>query len=135
MGTGTALQRRLVERYAVEQFDLGWNVRHVRPRVGRRRRTLAERGQVLDVSVAGAAVRAPADPLLRPRRPVVIEVEGQLGAVVIRNVRPTEDPATVVYGVEFVELSDAARSQLLDPIESDRRHVPHWEWTGEAPPA
>jgi hypothetical protein len=132
MGRQISLQRRLVERYAVDELEVGWNVRTVRPLLGRRRRVSAQ-GRLVDVSVAGAAILAPADVTLTPRSSVVVDVDGELGVVTVRNVRETVDPTASLYGVEFTELTDEARRQLLAPIEDLRGHVPSWEWIGEVP--
>lgn len=134
MGPVTSLQRRLVERYRVEQFRLAWDVQERKAGLlGRRRESSSRAGEVMDVSITGAAVLAPTDPTIRRGSTVVIEVDGHRGAVRVRHVRPTEDPERSVYGIEFAEVEPELHDRFLRPIEEHRGKLPTREWMDDPP--
>ena len=113
MATSITDERRIGKRRGVEPVRVGWMVD--RPeRVGRRlRRRLAGmpgHGVLLDVSVSGAQVLAPADPEIRIGTRFDIEVKGVVGRVVVRRIVHSATPDLCLYGVEIPpESGDLAR--------------------------
>lgn len=120
VGTG----RRLGERLALGEVLLSWRVDEVIPGRVRDKPRPPEIGRLIDVSVSGAAIVAPASSDLRPGRPVVIRLDGADAVVRIRRIGDVGDDAWRLYGVEFVDLDLAFRdwiNALLDVRRLDAR--------------
>ncbi len=98
---------------------MGWDLQ----RGGVRRRVQARDGVVLDVSVSGAAVRAPSDPELIEGRVLAIGHGAFVGHVMIRRVVPTERREQNVYGVEFVDTPVRLVEALIEL--SSNAEAPH----------
>ena len=113
MATAITDERRIGKRRGVEPVRVGWMLdRH--ERVGRRvRRRLAgtpDHGVLLDVSVSGAQVLAPADPEVRIGSRFDVEIKGVVGRVVVRRIVHSATPDLCLYGIEIPpESEDLAR--------------------------
>jgi hypothetical protein len=109
--------RRLGERIPLGEVLISWRVDEViRGRLRDKPRP-AEIGRVLDVSVSGAAIVAPASPDLRPGRVVAIRVDGADALVRIRRIDGFGEEDWRLYGVEFLETDLELRdwiNRLLD---------------------
>lgn len=73
---------------------------------------VSSQATVFDLSVSGAAVRADTSPELQIGTPVVLELAGCRGTVVICRTQPARDPAQTIYGVAFVDISPELRDQV-----------------------
>ncbi len=88
------------------------------------RRSLFKRPQltarVVEVSVSGAGILAPAEPHVPLGQIVTIVLNGKAGTVYVRRRERTADPATLRYGVEFVSLdnplAELAKSRLAEVL-------------------
>ena len=109
--------RRLGERLPLGEVLLSWRVDEVVPGRLRDKPRPPEIGRLIDVSVSGAAIVAPASPDLRPGRAVVVRLDGADAVVRIRRIAEFGDDGWRIYGVEFLDLDLAFRdwiNALLD---------------------
>jgi len=114
------LANRLGERISLGDVLIGWRVDEIVQGRLRDRPRPTEIGRIIDVSVSGAAIVAPAAPEMRPGRPVAIRVGEADGIVRIRRVSELEEPGWCLYGVEFVE-SDLALRDWINGLLDMRR--------------
>ena len=63
----------------------------------------------VNLSVSGAAILAPTSKSLEIGNPVVIELAGCRGTVVVCRTQETADPDKTIYGVAFVDMSPEFR--------------------------
>ncbi len=125
VGTG----RRLGERLDLGEVLLSWRVDEVIPGRLKDKPRPPEIGRLIDVSVSGAAIVAPASSDLRPGRPVVIRLDGADAVVRIRRIAEFGDDAWRIYGVEFIDVDLAFRdwiNALLDARRLDA-HALGWD--------
>lgn len=110
--------RRLGERISLGEVLVAWRANEVVPGRLRDKPRPTEVGRVVDVSVSGAAIVAPASPELRKGRAVVIQLDEHQAVVRIRRISEIEGAAEWrVYGVEFLETDLGFRdwvNSLLD---------------------
>ncbi len=97
--------RRLGTRRSVGAVSARWRV-SVPGRRGRVKSVVHEVA-VQNVSVTGAGLLVPAEAARRPGTVVHMELAGDWGRVQIASIRPSEDPAFVLCGVEFVDPNPA----------------------------
>lgn len=95
--------RRLGERIPLGEVLVAWRVGEVVPGRLRDKPRPAEVGRVLDVSVSGAAIVAPAAPELRKGRVVAIRLDDAEALVRIRRIDAFGEDDWRVYGVELLE--------------------------------
>lgn len=104
---------RLSVRYRVAGISIEWTA----PQGGRllpnRKKTVD--AELLDLSVAGALVRAPASSAIKIGSMIDIRLSGENGTVQVRNIRTTDD-GLVLYGVVFHRISPALETAIYDGI-------------------
>lgn len=104
---------RLSVRYRVTGITVEW----IAPQGGRvlpnRKRTVE--AELLDLSVAGALVRAPKSSAIKTGMPIDILLSGESGTVQVRNMRMGDD-GLVLYGVVFHRISPALEAAIYDGI-------------------
>lgn len=104
---------RLSIRYRVTGITLEWTA----PQGGRvlpnRKRTVD--AELVDLSVAGALVRAPASSAIKTGTNININLSGEDGTVQVRNMRMGDD-GLVLYGVVFHRISPALEAAIYDGI-------------------
>ena len=103
-------ERRLVERFTVPQVPL--TLSYERRGVFRAHSTASLCALMLDISSVGAQIVAPASQHLVPRTMVQIELAGDTGTALVRDVQ-NQDGSDARYGVEFVEMSPRFRARIL----------------------
>ena len=109
-------ERRLGGRYEVEGVAVGWRLdrKDDRP-VWRRRSPLPpEAGELLNVSVTGASVLAPATKELMVGSRVLIEIMGVTEPVKVRRIGRSRDSARSIYGIEFLGLHSNLRALICE---------------------
>lgn len=111
MGTNPAPVKRLLNRKSVTGLEFDWNI-------GQKRswnplsKSTPQHATVLDLAVAGARVLAPADPRLVRGSRVAIGINGNGGLVGIRWCHEAPESELSIFGVEFLQLSDALQAHL-----------------------
>lgn len=104
---------RLSVRYRVAGVSLEWTA----PQGGRvlpnRKKTVS--AELVDLSVAGALVRAPASSAIATGTQIEIKLSGEPGIVQVRNMRKADDDM-VLYGVVFHRISPALEAAIYDGI-------------------
>jgi hypothetical protein len=116
--------RRLGERILLGEVLISWRVDEVIPGRVRDKARPPEIGRLLDVSVSGAAIVAPASSDLRVGRAVAIRLDGADALVRIRRIADLGHEEWRLYGVEFVESDLEFRdwiNRLLDVRRPDSR--------------
>jgi hypothetical protein len=116
-------EQRLGARLDVSGLWVLWDISRVDRRSAReRRRHPVEQqfGQVLNLSVSGAAIIAPAAPHLRPGSMIDIEAGGFKGMVAIHRIDEMGDPFQRVYGVSFVDFPPAFTDYVYAVLASAR---------------
>ncbi len=113
---------RLSVRYRVAGIGIEW----IAPQGGRvlpnRKRTVD--AILLDLSVAGALIRAPESSAIKTGSQIDIRLSGEAGTVQVRNMR-TGDDGLVLYGVVFHRISPALEAAIYDGIarlRNDKRY-------------
>jgi PilZ domain len=74
-----------------------------------------------DVSMTGARMTAPHDPLIRVGTQVVIAVGGSQGLVEIRRIQQASDPACAEYGVQFIQLESDLQQMVERAVVAGRQ--------------
>ena len=115
--TGTG---RLGERIGLGDVFVSWRVDELIPGRLRDRARPPEIGRVVDVSISGAAIVAPASPQLRRGRPVCIRLDDADAVVRIRRIEEIGDDDWRLYGVEFVETDLAFRDWVNGLLDARR---------------
>jgi hypothetical protein len=118
--------RRIGRRVRVDPASLEWVP--LLPRKYFRRARRSERGEVVELSITGARVRAPAHDGVVVGTRVRIAVGGHDGLVAVRRIYLSNDSTCVTYGVEFLRLDPGLR-ELVDRTLSTRRPDDLiWRW-------
>ena len=102
--------QRIGDRIPVDIDGVAWL-----PPMRRRsflRRSSLHTARVVEFSLSGAGVLAPAEPLVPMGQLVTMVMNGHRGTVKVRRRVATDDPAIARYGVEFVELDEAFREDV-----------------------
>ena len=105
--------RRIGDRVPVDINEVEWEPAGQRRSLLRRNRPTA---RIVEFSVSGAGIIAPAEPPLVVGHLVTIRAQGHEGTVRVRRVEPTGDPATVRYGVAFVCLDTPLHDLIAQRI-------------------
>lgn len=104
---------RISVRYRVSGVTIEW----LAPQGGRvlpkRKKTVT--ADLLDLSVAGALIRAPESSAIHVGLRVDIRLSGEPGLVEVRNMRLSDD-GMVLYGVVFHRISPALEAAIYDGI-------------------
>ena len=114
---------RLSIRYRVTGVALEWVVPHGSRLLPKWKRAVD--AELVDLSVAGALVRAPKNSAIKVGMNIDIKLSGQTGTVQVRNVRMGED-GFVLYGVVFQRISPPLEAAIYDGIarlRNDKRNV------------
>lgn len=108
---------RLVERYRTVGLHVVWH-QPTRSLLGTRPKPAP--AEVIDLSVGGALLLAPHNPLLGPGAIADIELDGSRGRVEVRHVHAAVDPDQRYYGVLFLYLQPRLRARFFDAVASQR---------------
>lgn len=114
---------RLSVRYRVTGITLEWTAPQGGRVLPKRKRTVD--AELLDLSVAGALVRAPESSAIQIGMQIDIKLSGESGTVQVRNMRMGDD-GLVLYGVVFHRFSPALEAAIYDGIarlRNDKRNV------------
>ena len=123
--SGTRFERRIGTRYPVSLFQLTWQPEL--PKKWFRRSTKPERATIVDLSVTGACIQAPANDEIQRGTTVRIAFGGaHRGVVRVQRVEVAPGSSVAYYGVQFVSL-DAALQQLINDAVGDHRPSEH-DW-------
>jgi len=99
---GSTYERRIGDRVGIDAIPVFWRVPPPdQGRQSRRDRRKVQSGALLDVSVSGLQVRAPASDDLSIRAVIFIDVDGIVGEVTIRRITPVRGTRFCDYGVEI----------------------------------
>lgn len=117
---------RISVRYRVTGVTIEW----LAPQGGRwmPKRKRAVTADLLDLSVAGALIRAPESTAIHVGLRVDIRLSGEPGSVEVRNMRLSDD-GMVLYGVVFHRISPALEAAIYDGIarlRNDARLAAEW---------
>ena len=107
----SAMEKRLGKRQSTPDIRIGWRIDR-ETRRGLRMKPDPQEGVIIDISVTGAGVLAPASDELRPGSRVRISFDSHEGTVSVRRIAPTSDPAVSRYGVTFEE----GHGPLIDAV-------------------
>lgn len=125
MGTGDGFDRRIGERCDVEGLEVAWITRHPGDAGGLLRRRAAhlveQSARIVDVSITGAAVVAPASTHLHRGATALIRVDGREAVVRIERCTPTLRPKVMRYGVQFCSIDPELRERLTRLVDEGRR--------------
>lgn len=114
--------RRLGERIPIGDVFLSWRLDEVRPGKVFTRSRRPEVGRLLDISVSGGAVVAPAADDLHRGSVLVLQLGNARAIVRIRRIADFGDPDWRTYGVEFVE-TEPAFLEWINHLLDGRRPV------------
>ena len=95
--------RRLGERLPIGDVFLAWRIDEVEQGRLRTRKREPEIGRLLDISVSGGAVVAPASTDLRKGSVLIVQLGNAQAVVRVRRIDDFGDVDWRTYGVEFVE--------------------------------
>lgn len=95
--------QRIGDRVPVDVDGVEWQPAGPRRSRFKRTRLVA---RIVEVSVSGAGILAPAEPHVPLGQIVTIVLNGRQGSVCVRRRERTADPAVIRYGVEFVSLDN-----------------------------
>lgn len=86
-----------------------------------------QQATMVDVSVTGARIKAPANRHIQRGTMVVIALAGaHSGLVRVQRVDPAPDPTQAYYGVQFVSLDDALQMLIDDIVGAHRPNERDW---------
>ena len=127
---GLASMPRVTTRYRVSGVTIEW----LAPQGGRLlpNRKKSVTADLVDLSVAGALIRAPASSAIRVGMRIDIRLGGEPGQVAVRNMRMSDD-GMVLYGVVFQRISPALEAAIYDGIarlRNDARLESEWKRPG-----
>lgn len=117
---------RISTRYRVSGVTIEW----LAPQGGRflpkRRKPVT--ADLIDLSVAGALIRAPESSAIHVGMRIDVRLGGEHGLVEVRNMRMSDD-GMVLYGVVFHRISSALEAAIYDGIarlRNDARLEAEW---------
>jgi hypothetical protein len=92
-----------------------------------RRSTKPQRATIVDISVTGALIQAPANVEIQRGTIVNIAFGGEhRGVVRVRRIEPSPDANVAYYGVQFVSLDTALRQLIDDTVGAHRPAGADW---------
>jgi hypothetical protein len=116
---------RLVERYRTLGLQFTWHP-PTRGLLGTRPKPAT--AEVIDVSVSGALLLAPANAAVRRGAVVDIEHAGARGRVEVRHLHSSLDPDQTYVGVQFVQLQRQLRVRIFELVAQQRGDTNNLEW-------
>lgn len=123
--SGPRFERRIGGRYQVSLIHLTW--RPELPPKWFRRSTKPQRATIVDLSVTGALIQAPANEEIHRGTMVNITFGGaHQGRVQVQRVKATPDPNVAYYGVRFVSLDATVRQLIDDTVGAHRPSAADW---------
>jgi hypothetical protein len=108
---------RVVERYSSMGIEVFW-FPPTRTVLGTRPKKV--KGEVVDLSVSGALLLAPANGKVHPGTLAELELEGSLGVVEVRHVKATDDPGSFHYGLQLLRMEPKLRQRVYDLVAQHR---------------
>lgn len=110
---------RLSARYRIDGLELTWS-----PKSGRL--TASSKGKevpakVIDLSVAGALLVAPANRHVEPGVRVPVRIGNSTGVAEVRSIRKASIPGMVFYGVAFTQMSKGLAANVNAVVERIRK--------------
>lgn len=120
-------ERRVGSRHSVAWLEVGWRYWIGPPEEGGSRPVGTATGHLVDVSVTGAGVMAPASPYVGVGVAVALDFAGLHGGVVIRRVDAVNGEASArLYGVEFLDVHSELGVALGDAFVARHSELPEW---------
>ena len=83
-------------------------------------------GRILEVSITGAQIEGPADPLLPIGAKVTVRVRGEDSTVIVRRSVPSSRPKVREYGVKFDALGQDVGEQVAAILGRGRPPEDSW---------
>lgn len=124
MGIEEGFDRRLGQRFDVEGLEIVWVTRHPGDDGGLLRRKVShlveQSARLVDVSVTGAAVIAPASHHVQRGSTALIRIDGEEAVVRVERCSPTLRPRLMRYGVQFRRVDPALRARLEAVVDEGR---------------
>lgn len=117
---------RLSARYRVSGVTIEWLAPQGGRLLSKRKRSVT--ADLLDLSIAGALIRAPESSAIRVGMRIDVRLSGEPGLVEVRNMR-VDDDGMVLYGVVFHRISPALEAAIYDGIarlRNDERLAAEW---------
>jgi len=118
--------RRIGRRLEIDPYDIVWSTDVGTGGSFRRRRVREFPGRVIEVSVTGAAIEGPADPLFPPGSEALLRFEDGLAAVKVVRSDPTLDPQVRVYGVDFLLMDTRVTARVHSMVGEGRPVARSW---------
>lgn len=118
---------RISVRYRVTGVTVEWTAPQGGRLMPKRKKTVT--ADLIDLSVAGALIRAPESSAIHVGLRVEVKLGGEAGLVEVRNMRSTDD-GMVLYGVVFHRISPALEAAIYDGIarlRNDDRQQSEWK--------
>src|SRR5438552_18120135 len=109
-----ALNRRIIERVAVDATEITWAPVEERGAVASP--AAAQRALLMDLSVTGAGLVGPAEPGVGVGDWVIVGFNNARAVVDVRRVIPTDDAGQRFYWVEFVSKEPAFECEVHELI-------------------
>jgi hypothetical protein len=126
---GQQFDQRIVARQVVDPVGVTWVLEVKSARWWRllsRPRVVERPGRILEVSVTGAEVEGPSDPVLPIGAMVTVRVRGEDSTVTVRRSSASDRAGTRRYGVEFKALGPALREQISSTLGRGTPPVDSW---------
>jgi hypothetical protein len=113
------VNKRLLLRHAVNgRIEIEWlSSRH---RKGLRRRLVVPTAEVLDLSMGGMLVEAPAEPRFDVDETVELASEGHTASARVTHKHEAIDPDKQLLGIEFVAMSEPFEASLHEAVRALR---------------
>jgi hypothetical protein len=108
------------ERRGSERFPVDVAIRWRKATKWRRR---AQRATIVDVSMTGALIQAPADDAITIGSLMEITIGKVVGTVEIRRMEASAEPSAAYFGVRFVDGDGSLRNIALEHARRNRTHT------------
>lgn len=109
--TRHTFDRRIGRRVDIEPVDVTWVVPQS-GRFGTKKRPLEAAGQILNLSITGAAVTGPPDLPLAPGATVHLRCDGRESVVVVRHAEPLDGGRATRYGLEITRAHPSMQRRI-----------------------
>jgi hypothetical protein len=113
--TRHTFDRRIGRRVDVEPIDVTLVVAQT-GRFGSRKRPLEVPGQILNLSITGAAVTGPSGLPLEPGSTAQLRCEGRDSVVVVRHAEPIDGGRATRYGLEITRAHPSLQRRIHDVL-------------------